>query len=54
MINDVKNYIIYLKNERNYSKLTIKNYAIDLNKFQMYLDEKHLNYLKLSKDNIRD
>ena len=47
---DIKNYIIYLKNERNYSKLTVKNYAEDLDKFHNYLDEKHLNYLRLKKD----
>lgn len=54
MINDIKEFIIYLKNERNYSKLTVKNYALDLDKFNVYLDENHLNYLKLSKDDIRN
>ena len=54
MIEDIKKYIIYLKNERNYSKLTVKNYAEDLDKFNMYLNEKHLNYLSLDKDQIRD
>ena len=54
MLDDIKKYIIYLKNERNYSKLTVKNYAEDLDKFNMYLNERHLNYLKLSKDDIRD
>ena len=46
MIEDIKKYMIYLKNERNYSKLTLKNYAEDLDKFNLYLNEKHLNYLK--------
>ena len=54
MTNDIKNYIIYLKKERNYSKHTVKNYTEDLNKFQNYLDEKHLNYLRLKKDDIRN
>ena len=54
MIEDIKKYIIYLKNERNYSKLTVKNYAEDLDKFNMYLNERHLNYLSLDKDQIRD
>ena len=54
MIDDIKNYIIYLKNERNYSKLTVKNYAEDLEKFRVYLKENNLDYLKLSKDDIRD
>lgn len=54
MIESIKKYVIYLKNERNYSKLTIKNYAEDLDKFNKYLDDNHLNYLKLSKDDIRD
>ena len=54
MVENIKKYIIYLKKERNYSKLTLKNYAIDLGKFQKYLNEHHLNYLKLSKEDIRD
>ena len=54
MIDDIKKYVIYLKNERNYSKLTVKNYTEDLEKFKLYLDDKHLNYLKLNKDDIRD
>lgn len=54
MIDDIKKYVIYLKNERNYSKLTVKNYAEDLEKFNKYLDDIHLNYLKLSKDDIRN
>ena len=54
MIDDIKSYIIYLKKERNYSKLTVKNYTKDLEKFKLYLDDKHLNYLKLTKDDIRD
>ena len=53
MIEDMKTYLIYLKKERNYSKLTLKNYAIDLNKYQMYLQENKLNYLTLTKDDIR-
>lgn len=53
MIESIKKYVIYLKNERNYSKLTIKNYAEDLDKFNKYLDDNHLNYLKISKDDIR-
>ncbi len=54
MIEDIKKYIIYLKKERNYSKLTVKNYAEDLNKFKVYLDDNNLNYLTLNKDNIRN
>ena len=54
MIEDIKKYIIYLKKERNYSKLTVKNYAQDLNKFKVYLDDNNLNYLTLNKDNIRN
>jgi len=54
MKENIKDYVIYLKKERNYSKLTVKNYAEDLEKFKKYLDEKHLNYLELNKDDIRD
>ena len=54
MNENIKDYVIYLKKERNYSKLTVKYYAEDLEKFKKYLDEKHLNYLELNKDDIRD
>ena len=54
MIESMKNFIVYLKKERNYSKQTLINYASDLEKFNNYLNENKLNYKKLSKDNIRN
>jgi integrase/recombinase XerC len=54
MDKDIKNYMLYLKNERNYSKLTLENYLFDLNKYKDYLDTNKINYLNISKDNIRN
>ena len=54
MDKDIKNYMLYLKNERNYSKLTLENYLFDLNKYKDYLDTNKINYLNISKDDIRN
>ena len=53
MIEDIKKYLIYLKKERNYSKLTLKNYSLDLEKFMFYLKENKLNYITFNKDEAR-
>ena len=52
MDKDIKNYMLYLKNERNYSKLTLENYLFDLNKYKDYLDEHKINYINITKDGI--
>ncbi|MBR1416671.1 MAG: tyrosine recombinase XerC [Bacilli bacterium] len=54
MIEDIKKYMVYLKKERNYSKLTLKNYAIDITKYMNYLNDNKINYINISKDEIRD
>jgi len=54
MIDKIKTYMVYLKNERNYSKQTLINYANDLEKFNMYINDNKLNYKNLSKDDIRN
>ncbi len=54
MEENIKKYIIYLKSEKNYSKLTVKNYAIDLESFYNYIKNNHLDYLNLSRDDIRE
>ena len=50
---DLRNYLIYLKKERNYSKYTLINYTKDLELFMRYLKNNNINYLKINKDNIR-
>jgi integrase/recombinase XerC len=50
---NVKDYLVYLKNERNYSKLTLTNYAKDIMAFYHYLDAIKLNYKDIGKDDIR-
>ena len=50
---DLEEYLIYLKKERNYSKLTLINYTKDINSFMKYLKENNINYLKVTKDDIR-
>ena len=47
MEENIKNYIKFLKNERNYSKLTVKNYAMDLESFYRSITHNDLHYLKL-------
>ena len=52
-MNDLKEYLIYLKKERNYSKLTLINYSKDINYFLNYLNDNKINYLNINKDIIR-
>ncbi len=54
MEENVFKYLTYLDKELNYSSETIKNYEIDLIYFNKYLNENNYNYLKLTKDNIRN
>ncbi len=42
----------YLLKERNYSKNTIKNYEIDLNRYKEYLNTNNINYLKIKYTDI--
>ena len=49
----LQQYLEYLEEELNYSLKTIENYEIDITFFQQYLEEHHLNYLKLTKNDIR-
>ncbi len=54
MKEQINNFLIYLKSNRQYQEeTTIKNYEIDLNQFHNFLETNNLNYLKLTKDNIR-
>lgn len=47
-------FLNYLVNERNYpNDTTVKNYELDLLNYQDFLKENNLNYLKITKDDIR-
>lgn len=54
MKNDLEEYKIFLKKERNYSELTIKNYEKDLENYQDYLKCHNISYLKITRDEIRE
>lgn len=49
----LKDYLFYLKNERKYAKLTVINYAKDISGYLKYLKEHNINYLNITKDDIR-
>lgn len=54
MTSVIKDFINYLINEKNYPiDTTVKNYEIDLLNYKEWLEENNLNYLKITKDNIR-
>ncbi len=54
MKKDVENFIKYLQIELNYSPNTISSYQIELTKYIEYLNKKKVNYLYITKDNVRD
>src|SRR5574344_2598711 len=53
VMNDIKEYLVYLVKERNYSKLTVIGYNKNILFFKRYLDERKLNYLNIKRDDIR-
>ncbi len=54
MKKDIANFLNYLSLERNYQEnTTVKNYEVDLLQFADFLQSHNLNYLRLSKDDIR-
>ncbi len=53
-MDDLKDYLIYLTKERNYSKLTVTSYAKDIMGFNRYLKEHNLNYTNIKRDDIRE
>ena len=54
MNKDIQNYLEYLKIELNYSDHTINSYEIELTKYNNFLEEKKINYLKITKDEVRE
>ena len=54
-MDSIKNkYEEYLKEELNYSDNTIKSYLSDIKDYQLYLSENNINYLKVTRINIRN
>ncbi len=47
-----KEYLNYLKHIRSYSENTIASYERDLTKWFFYLNQNHLSYLKITKEEI--
>lgn len=54
MNDKIDRFLEYLKFERNFSINTISTYYKELEKYQTYLEEKSINYQKITKDEIRD
>ncbi len=50
----IDSYLEYLEKELNYSSDTIKSYENDIKQFSIFLDNKKLNFLKLTKEDIRN
>lgn len=48
----IEEYLIYIKNVRSYSDNTISGYQNELAKFQNYLEEHHINFKKITKEEI--
>lgn len=53
MNKDLSNFINYLSNEKRYPSTTIKSYELDITFYLRYIEEYHLNYKKINKDEIR-
>ncbi len=54
MNNQIKEYLLYLKKERNYSENTCLSYHNDLVNYQNYLIAKNISYLHITKQDIRE
>lgn len=49
----VREFCNYLKQELNYADLTITAYQLDLTDFLLFLENKNINYLKLTREDVR-
>lgn len=54
MKHDINDFLLYLKTELNYSENTINSYGIEVIKYQEYLNQNNIDYLKINKDNVRN
>ena len=50
----VDKFFGFLKNELNYSELTIKSYQLDLTDFFRFLEKSKKNYLNINNEDVRD
>ncbi len=50
----VDKFFSFLKNELNYSELTIKSYQLDLTDFFRFLEKSKKNYLNINNEDVRD
>lgn len=48
----VLNYLTFLKSERNYSDLTIKNYQLDLTDYFKFIKNNNLDYLNIKREDV--
>lgn len=51
---DIKNYLNYLKIDKNYSINTINSYKNALTKYYNYIDKKNINFKKINEKEIND
>ena len=49
----IDKFLFFLKNELNYSELTIKSYQLDLTDFFGYIESKKINYLTITNHDVR-
>ena len=54
MNNILNDYENYLRLEKKYPETTITSYLRDIIFLKQYLEERHLNYKELKRDNVRD
>ena len=49
----IKEFLVYIKKQRNYSDNTSKNYNIDINEFKTYLNKENKDYLTVNYEFIK-
>lgn len=49
----VDEFLMFLNDELNYSDKTVDNYGVELTKYKTYLEDNHLNYCTINRDEIR-
>lgn len=54
MNKDLTSFINYLSNEKRFPLTTIKSYELDISFYLNYIEEHHLNYKNINKDQIRE
>ena len=54
MDKQIKLFLEFLQNDKKLSDNTLQSYRRDINQYENYLNEKNINYLKVSEDEITD